>query len=411
MDNSENRRLFSRRRKRSGNLILGIALLVVGSMLFAREFGVDLPDWFFRWELILVVVGISIGIKSGFRDFGWIAVTGLGLFFLSDDIFPGWNAKRFLVPAGLLALGAFIILNRISASARRDHLATANDPDDDKAGIPSMDDNDKSGQPGAIPPTQRFESPADRFNNRNSGDRFTNRGDRFTNKNEQLNNKGEQSPGTPEQNANRGEQFPLTPEQDANRGEQFPNTPEQFVNRGEQFPNTPEQHANRGEQFPNTPEQYANRSGQYNNRRGQNPDSNDTYSNRAEPFNNRGDQYTSRAMMEEEQLDIVSVFSAVNRKVFSKNFVGGEIVCVFGGSEVNMMNADISAGTVELEVVCIFGGATLFIPPNWNVRSEMGSVFGGVDDKRKNSIPDMNRTLIIKGVCIFGGLEVKSKFQ
>jgi hypothetical protein len=115
--------------------------------------------------------------------------------------------------------------------------------------------------------------------------------------------------------------------------------------------------------------------------------------------------------MEEEQLEIVSVFSAVNRKVFSKNFVGGEIVCVFGGSEVNFMNADISAGTVELEVVCIFGGATLFIPPNWHVRSEMGSVFGGVDDKRKNPVPDHSRTLIIKGVCIFGGLEIKTKYS
>src|SRR5687768_5163726 len=130
MNKSENRRVVTGRRKTSGNLIIGIALLVVGSLLFAREFGADLPDWFFRWELILVVVGISIGVKSGFRDFGWIVVTGLGLFFLSDDIFPGWNATRFMVPAGLLALGAFIILTRLSASSRRENLPFGNDPDE-----------------------------------------------------------------------------------------------------------------------------------------------------------------------------------------------------------------------------------------------------------------------------------------
>jgi hypothetical protein len=369
MNNSEKRRLVTRRRKRPGNLILGIALLVVGSMLFAREFGADLPDWFFRWELILVVVGISIGIKSGFRDFGWIAVTGLGLFFLSDDIFPGWNAQRFLVPAGLLALGAFIILNRLSASSRRDNLSTAKNPDYSDDETASMGYVDESNQPGTIPASAQSENPSERFNNRNSGDRYTNRED-------QLMNKGARFTG---------------------RGEQFPNSAEQFDKRSTQIPDPADQFDNKGEQFPNSTGQFPNSTGQFNNR--------------SETYNEKGGPYSNRIPVEEEQLDIVSVFSAVNRKVFSKNFVGGEIVCVFGGSEVNMMNADISAGTVELEVVCIFGGATLFIPPNWNVRSEMGSVFGGVDDKRKNSIPDPNRTLIIKGVCIFGGLEVKTKFQ
>ncbi|HTE28157.1 LiaF transmembrane domain-containing protein [Flavitalea sp.] len=339
MNNSENKPAVTGRRKTPGNLILGIALLVVGSLLFAREFGADLPNWFFRWELILVVVGISIGLKSGFRDFGWIAVTGLGLFFLSDDIFPGWNATRFLVPAGLLALGAFIILNRMSASAHRTNFSRFSNPN-----IPGTENTNPEYVDQSIPP--QGTTPSEQFNN----------------KSEQFNNKAEQF---------------------GNKGEQFSNKGEQFSNKGEQFSNSSEQFSNRGEQF----------------------------SNRGEQFGNRSEQYSNRAQMEEEQLDIVSVFSAVNRKVFSKNFIGGEIVCVFGGSEVNMMNADISAGTVELEVVCIFGGATLFIPPNWNVRSEMGSVFGGVDDKRRNSIPDPGKTLIIKGVCIFGGLEVKTKYQ
>src|SRR5688572_25372025 len=145
MNKSENRKLVTGRRKTSGNLIIGIALLVVGSLLFAREFGADLPDWFFRWELILVVVGISIGVKSGFRDFGWIVVTGLGLFFLSDDIFPGWNATRFMVPAGLLALGAFIILTRLSASAHRTNFSRSGYPNN-----PGMENPDAAypNQPG-----------------------------------------------------------------------------------------------------------------------------------------------------------------------------------------------------------------------------------------------------------------------
>ncbi len=380
MNNSENRSRITGRRKRSGNLILGIALLVVGSLLFAREFGVDLPNWFFRWELILVVVGISIGIKSGFRDFGWIAVTGLGLFFLSDDIFPGWDASRFLVPAGLLALGAFIVLNRLSASAHRANFSSSGNPNIYETENPDTEYNDHSNP-------QEATNPSEKFNNRS--EQFNNMGGQSGNKSEQFGNKGEQYSNSGEQYSNKGEQFGNQGEQFANKGEQHGNSGQQYSNQGEQYGNKGEQFGNKGESLGNKGEQHGNRGNQYNS---------------------RSEQYTNRAQSEEEQLDIVSVFSAVNRKVFSKNFIGGEIVCVFGGSEVNLMNADISAGTVELEVVCIFGGATLFIPPNWNVRSEMGSVFGGVDDKRRNSIPDSTRTLIIKGVCIFGGLEVKTKY-
>ncbi|MHA4844070.1 LiaF transmembrane domain-containing protein [Flavitalea antarctica] len=381
MNKSQNRRLVTGRRKTSGNLIIGMALLVVGSLLFAREFGADLPDWFFRWELILVVVGISIGVKSGFRDFGWIIVTGLGLFFLSDDIFPGWNATRFMVPAGLLALGAFILLTRLSASSSRDNLTFGNDPDPYIA----TEEQTKRGQ----------------FSNR--GEQFTHRteqpGDRtsqFTNRNEQSSERTSQFPNSNEQPGDPTSQFTNRTEQAADRDPKPSNPLDQFGDRNARPSNPIDQFINKGEQFPGSREESQNRSGQQ--------------STRSEQYTDRETKYANQ-MQEEERLEIVSVFSAVNRKVFSKNFVGGEIVCVFGGSEVNLMNADISAGTIELEVVCIFGGATLFIPPNWNVRSEMGSVFGGVDDKRKNSIPDPDKTIIIKGVCIFGGLEVKTRFQ
>jgi hypothetical protein len=277
MTPSSNMRATRRRRKRSGNLIVGLAFLIAGSLLFAREFGADLPWWFFRWEMILIIIGISIGVKSGFRDFGWIVVAGLGFFFLSDEIFPGWNPWRYVLPAGLLAVGAFIILQKLSPSQRPREIN------------PNESGHDESG--------------------------------------------GVESAGV---------------------SYERPVAPTEIIEFGDPVP----------------PSGY----------------------------------------MEPEQLDVVSVFSAVNKKVFSKNFVGGEIVCVFGGSEINLMNADISAGTIELEVVCIFGGATLFIPHNWYVRSDMGSVFGGIDDKRKNVAPIESKTLIIKGVCIFGGLEIKTKY-
>lgn len=110
----------------------------------------------------------------------------------------------------------------------------------------------------------------------------------------------------------------------------------------------------------------------------------------------------------ETDLDIVSIFGGVKKKVLSKEFRGGEIVCVFGGAQINLSNADFTS-PIELELVQIFGGTKLVVPANWEIRSEIAAIFGGVDDKRPqpaNAVPE--KTLILKGTIIFGGVEVNS---
>lgn len=110
----------------------------------------------------------------------------------------------------------------------------------------------------------------------------------------------------------------------------------------------------------------------------------------------------------DDVFEIVTVFGSAKRLVVSKSFKGGEIVSIFGGSEVNFIQADFQ-NIVEVEVVAIFGGSKLIVPSNWNVRSEAVAVFGGVEDKRDaHVIRDMNKTLVLKGSTIFGGIEITS---
>ena len=111
----------------------------------------------------------------------------------------------------------------------------------------------------------------------------------------------------------------------------------------------------------------------------------------------------------EDMLDIVTIFGAVKRLVVSKKFRGGEVVTIFAGAEINFVQADIQQA-VELEVTAIFGGTKLIVPANWNVRSDSAvAIFGGVEDKRSpHVIPDPNKTLIIKGSTVFGGIEIVS---
>ncbi len=111
----------------------------------------------------------------------------------------------------------------------------------------------------------------------------------------------------------------------------------------------------------------------------------------------------------DEVMESVVVFGGVKKNVISKSFKGGESVTIFGGSEINLMQADIQ-GKVKLEIVQIFGGTKLIIPSNWQIQSELVSIFGDIQDTRissKESL-DNNKILVIEGFSMLGGISVKS---
>lgn len=110
-----------------------------------------------------------------------------------------------------------------------------------------------------------------------------------------------------------------------------------------------------------------------------------------------------------DYLDSVNVFGGSHQTIYAKNFKGGEIVAVFGGCDVNLSQADFQ-GTIELEITAIFGGAKIIVPPGWEVKPEVTAIFGGIDDKR-SIMPiaeGQNKLLIIKGVAIFGGVDIRN---
>lgn len=112
---------------------------------------------------------------------------------------------------------------------------------------------------------------------------------------------------------------------------------------------------------------------------------------------------------EDDIIDTVNIFSGSKKVILSKNFKGGDIVNIFGGSEIDLTQADMTSPAI-LEVTAIFGGATLIVPSNWAIKSEAVTIFGGIGDKRKLTTlaESPAKTLVLKGTMIFGGMEIKS---
>jgi predicted membrane protein len=107
-------------------------------------------------------------------------------------------------------------------------------------------------------------------------------------------------------------------------------------------------------------------------------------------------------------IDSSVVFGGIQKNIISKNFQGGRIENLFGGTDLNMSQADFT-GTVVLDFNVAFGGVKLVVPPTWNVKNEVTVILGGIDDKRP-IVPDtaQNKVLILRGTLMFGGIDLKS---
>lgn len=110
----------------------------------------------------------------------------------------------------------------------------------------------------------------------------------------------------------------------------------------------------------------------------------------------------------ESTFEDVTIFGGNKKNYQLKNLRMGKVVAVFGGSEIDLRNCQLSEDGAVLEVFNMFGGSTLILPEDWVVKSDIVAIFGGFDESKKpiGNIND-NKVLYVKGLAIFGGGEVK----
>jgi predicted membrane protein len=101
-------------------------------------------------------------------------------------------------------------------------------------------------------------------------------------------------------------------------------------------------------------------------------------------------------------------WSGSTRKVVSEDFRGGEITAIMGGHEIDLRPAKIAGGTAVIDVFVWWGGVDLRVPADWRVSNETLALLGGVDDKTRAPEGEAKGHLVIKGLVVMGGVEVKN---
>ena len=98
--------------KNRERLILGLALLVVGSVLLMGQFGLDYPHWIFSWPMILIVIGIAKAFRHGSKNFSWLILLAIGGLFLAEKIDPSLSVGQFTWPIILIAIGLVVLFGK-----------------------------------------------------------------------------------------------------------------------------------------------------------------------------------------------------------------------------------------------------------------------------------------------------------
>lgn len=79
---------------------------------------------------------------------------------------------------------------------------------------------------------------------------------------------------------------------------------------------------------------------------------------------------------------------------------------MFGGCDLDFTDAVFEDDVIEISGGWVFGGLDVIVPEGVNVRDETVAIFGGTDVKGIAPAAG-GPTIVIKGLCLFGAVDVK----
>ena len=107
-------------------------------------------------------------------------------------------------------------------------------------------------------------------------------------------------------------------------------------------------------------------------------------------------------------LNAFAMLGGVERRSNTANFQGGELTAFMGGCAADLTRAKITEGRPVLRVFALWGGIEIRVPRDWSVDSRVLPLLGAYEDQTDPPSAGDGPRLMIRGVAIMGGVEVKN---
>ena len=106
---------------------------------------------------------------------------------------------------------------------------------------------------------------------------------------------------------------------------------------------------------------------------------------------------------------IVQIFGGNNRSGSWKLPKELRIISIFGGADIDLSEAQFTSPELHITVFNLFSGVNIYVPENINVQSKAFCIFGGISNDANSNTETNAPTVIIDGVALFSGIDIKIK--
>ncbi len=110
----------------------------------------------------------------------------------------------------------------------------------------------------------------------------------------------------------------------------------------------------------------------------------------------------------ESTITASGVLGGVQRTCSAQDFKGGQLTAFMGGCEIDLREASIASGPAVIDIFVMWGGVELKVPEDWRVTTQTQPILGGVVDRTRAPKRGSEKSLILKGSAIMGGIEVRN---
>lgn len=102
-----------------------------------------------------------------------------------------------------------------------------------------------------------------------------------------------------------------------------------------------------------------------------------------------------------------AAFGGVEKRSTSKAFTGADLTALFGGTELDLRDAEIADRPARINAVATFGGVEIVVPRDWNVRLDVLPVLAvAADDRPRRDGERDELDLVVTGFAAFGDVSV-----
>ncbi len=109
----------------------------------------------------------------------------------------------------------------------------------------------------------------------------------------------------------------------------------------------------------------------------------------------------------DSHVSTLTVFGGTEKRSTSKQFTGADLTALFGGTELDLRDAEITERPAHVSAMALFGGIDIIVPREWNVQIDVLPILGGAaDDRARHDEEHDEVDLVVTGFAAFGGISI-----